>query len=200
MSATTTEQALAAAKAEARKAAAKVRAVAHKQVGKHASAVLADQGLAFLGDNGPAIVSGFYPYQSEIDLLVLLDRLKGEGWTTCLPIVLGAGRPLVFRAWAPGEPTETGAWDIPIPEASARPVEPDVMLVPLLAFDRQGYRLGYGGGFYDRTIEAFRAAKPLVTIGVAFASQEVEKVVRGEHDQPLDWVLTEQGPIRTAQA
>ncbi len=200
MSDTTTEDALAAAKTEARKGAAKVRAQAFKELGGHAATALADHGLEFLGAVSPAIVSGFYPYKSEIDLLALLGRLSSEGWTSCLPIVLGAGQPLVFRAWVPGEPTEPGAWDIPIPGAAAQPVEPDVMLVPLLAFDRLGYRLGYGGGFYDRTIAALGAAKPLVTIGVAFAAQEVEKVVRGEHDQPLDWVLTEQGPIKTAQA
>ena len=197
MSASSNEKAVAAAKADARKNAAKTRAAAHKDVGEHAAASLERHGLAFLGDMDPATVSGFFPYKSEIDLLGLLGRLKGEGWTTGLPIVLGAGQPLVFRAWAPGEPTEPGAWEIPIPQASAQSVEPDVMLVPLLAFDREGYRLGYGGGFYDRTIEMYRASKPLTAVGVAFAAQEVEKVIRGKHDQPLDWILTEAGPIKT---
>lgn len=200
MSASSDDESLAAAKAAARKNAAKVRAAAYKERGEQAAAALERTGLGFLGDTAPGVVSGFYPYQSEIDLLGLLSRLRGEGWTTCLPIVLKARQPLVFKAWAPGEATEPGAWGIPVPCGTARIVEPDVMLVPLLAFDRVGYRLGYGGGFYDRTIEMFRAKRHLVTVGVAFAAQEAEEVVRGKHDQPLDWVLTETGPIKTAKA
>ena len=199
MCAATPEDSLAAAKAEARKRAAKVRAAAFNELGDQAGRALAELGLGFLNQTGPAAVSGFYPYKSEIDLRDLLGRLSGEGWTTCLPIVLNAGEPLLFRAWAPGQATEPGAWDIPVPLASANTVEPDVMLVPLLAFDRAGYRLGYGGGFYDRTIELFRKSKQLTAVGVAFAAQEVDEVVRGEHDQPLDWVLTETGPIKTAK-
>ncbi|NNF80762.1 MAG: 5-formyltetrahydrofolate cyclo-ligase [Rhizobiales bacterium] len=194
------EDSLAAAKAEARKSAAKVRAAAHKELGGLAGEALAQTGLEFLAHTGPAVVSGFYPYKSEIDLLGLLRRLSGEGRTTCLPIVLKAGQPLLFKAWAPGEATEPGAWDIPIPVASAQTVEPDIMLVPLLSFDRAGYRLGYGGGFYDRTIEMFRGNKQLTAVGVAYAAQEVEEVVRGKHDQPLDWVLTETGPIKMTKA
>ncbi|MCP5081571.1 MAG: 5-formyltetrahydrofolate cyclo-ligase [Alphaproteobacteria bacterium] len=199
MSAVSPEDSLAAAKAEARKSAAKVRAAAHKDLGGQAGEALARTGLAFLGDVGPAVVSGFYPYMSEIDLLGLMSRLDGEGRKTCLPIVLKAGQPLLFKAWAPGEATEPGAWDIPIPVGSAQTVEPDIMLVPLLSFDRAGYRLGYGGGFYDRTIEMFREKKQITAVGVAFAAQEVGEVVRGMHDQPLDWVLTETGPIETAK-
>ena len=198
MSAMTDDQSLLAAKADARKTASKVRAAAFKEKADVAADALAETGLGFLGSAAPAVVSGFYPYKSELDLRPLLARLSGQGWTTCLPIVLGAGRPLVFRAWTPGEATEPGAWDIPVPLATARSVEPDVMLVPLLAFDRQGYRLGYGGGFYDRTIEKFRKSRALLTVGVAFAAQEVDAVVRGPHDQPLDWVLTEAGPISVA--
>ncbi len=200
MSALTEDESLIAAKADARKRAAKVRAAAHAQGGDKAAQGLALTGLGFLGDAGPAVVSGFYPYRSELDLRPLMSRLAGEGWTTALPIVLKAGKPLLFRAWVPGEATEPGAWDIPVPSPSAATVEPDVMLVPLLAFDRSGYRLGYGGGYYDRTIEMFRAQRPLTAVGVAFAAQEVEDVVRGVHDQPLDWVLTETGPIKTAKA
>ncbi len=194
----TDDHSLLAAKAEARKAAAKVRAAAFKEKADAAAAALAQTGLGFLGAKTPAVVSGFYPYKSELDLRPMLSALSTQGWTTCLPIVMGEGKPLVFRAWAPGEATEPGAWDIPVPLASAKSVEPDVMLVPLLAFDRAGYRLGYGGGFYDRTIEKFRNSRALLTVGVAFAAQEVDAVVRGPHDQPLDWVLTEAGPIKVA--
>lgn len=200
MSALSDEESLIAAKADARSRAAKVRAAAHKAGGDAAAEALAETGLSFLGEEARGVVSGFYPYRSELDLRPLMSRLAAEGWTTALPIVQEAGKPLKFRAWVPGEATEPGAWDIPVPSPSAAAVEPDIMLVPLLAFDRAGYRLGYGGGFYDRTIEMFRAQRALTTVGAAFAAQEVEDVVRGVHDQPLDWVLTETGPIRTAKA
>ena len=93
----------------------------------------------------------------------LLGQLAGEGWTTALPIVIARlGTPLEFRRWMPGEPTMPGKWDIPRPPEEAPLVKPDVLLVPLLAFDRKGYRLGYGGGFYDRTLEMLREpASPL---------------------------------------
>ncbi len=115
---------------------------------------------------------------------------------TCLPIVLGHGLPLEFRRWYPGEPTQPGMWKIPRPLPDAELVVPDVLLVPMLAFDRHGYRLGYGGGFYDRTLDQLRAKKNVIAIGVAYAGQEVDAVPRGPHDQPLDYVLTEQGLIQ----
>ena len=88
-----------------------------------------------------------------------------------------------------------GMWDIPVPAETAPEVLPDVLLVPMLAFDAQGYRLGYGGGFYDRTLEKLRALKPVVAIGVAYAAQEVTEVPHGDHDQPLDLIMTEKGPF-----
>ncbi len=145
---------------------------------------------------GRSVVSAFYPYQSEIDTRPLLGKLAGEGWTTALPIVVKQASPLEFRRWMPGEPTIPGKWDIPRPPADAPLVEPDVLLVPLLAFDRRGYRLGYGGGFYDRTLEKLRAGKPVVAIGIAYAVQEVDSVIHDDHDQLLDFVMTEKELIR----
>ncbi len=192
------EAAVAEQKVAARKAASKVRSDAHARIADEAAQAMAAAGLAFLGDVSRGVVSGFYPYRTEIDLRPTLARLHDDGWSTCLPIVRGAGIPLDFKAWRPGDDTVPGVWDIPIPPPSAPDVEPDVMLVPLLAFDRAGYRLGYGGGFYDRTIEKLRNQKHLVTIGIAFAAQEVAQVIRGAYDQPLDWILTEKGPIEIA--
>jgi 5-formyltetrahydrofolate cyclo-ligase len=138
------------------------------------------------------IVSGFHPYQSEADIRPLLGRLAGEGWTPSLPVVLGKGSPLMFRRWLPGEPTVAGRWNIQQPPESSPEVQPDVLLVPLLAFDRTGYRLGYGGGFYDRTLDKLRKIKPVVAIGVGFSFQEVESVPHDELDQRLDFVMTDQ--------
>lgn len=189
----------AAAKRRCRAAAAEARARAHGAAGAAAGPKLAAIGLGFLG-LGPAVVSGFKPFADEIDVLPLMARLAAEGWRTALPVVAGRGKPLVFRAWAPGEPTVAGAWSIPVPPESAPEVEPDVLLVPMLAFDRSGFRLGYGGGFYDRTLSASRAARPVIAVGVAFAGQEMADVPREAHDEPLDWILTEHGATRPEPA
>jgi len=187
---------LAEAKRTLRKAMGEIRAGLQADHGTDARERLRDTGLGFLDPGLSGTVSGFYPYGSEIDCTGLLERLSGAGWVTALPVVLGPARPLEFRPWRPGEPLETGAWSIPVPGETAGSVVPDVLLVPLLAFDRQGYRLGYGGGFYDRTLGRLRAEKPVLAIGVAFAGQEVEAVPHGDHDQPLDWMLTEQGAFQ----
>ena len=156
--------------------------------------MLAQHELPVIRQEGFA-VSGFYPYQAEINVLPLLARLVSEGWRTALPIVMAKGAPLTFRAWAPGEPTGRGIWDIHIPLETAAELQPDVLLVPMLAFDRRGYRLGYGGGFYDRTIAELRKLKPVVAIGVAYAMQETDEVPIAPYDEPLDWILTERGVI-----
>jgi 5-formyltetrahydrofolate cyclo-ligase len=180
-------------KAEARKAAAKIRKVAH-------DALQADAPLKLVAHRFPLqptptckVVSAFFPYKSEIDTRPLLGKLAGEGWTTCLPFVIALGEPLIFRRWMPGQPTIPGMWDIPQPTDETEQVEPDVLLVPMMAFDALGFRLGYGGGFYDRTLETLRAKKTITAIGVAYSAQEVDSVIHDRHDQALDYVLTEKG-------
>ncbi len=142
------------------------------------------------------MISGFYPFESEIDVRPLLGKLGGEGWTTALPVIVGKDRALEFRRWYPGEPTVAGRWNIPRPVEDAPVVTPDVLLVPMLAFDRTGFRLGYGGGFYDRTLADLKMRKSVVAIGVAYAAQEVDFVPRGPHDMPLDFVMTEREVMR----
>ena len=186
---------LAAAKRSCRAAAIEARARASASAGAAAGPKLAAIGLDFLGME-PMAVSGFTPFADEIDVVPLMARLAGERWRTALPVVAGRNLPLTFRAWAPGEPTVAGAWSIPVPLETAPEVEPDVLIVPMLAFDGAGYRLGYGGGFYDRTLSRLRAIKPVVAVGAAFAGQEMAQVPRGAHDEPLDWILTEHGPRR----
>jgi 5-formyltetrahydrofolate cyclo-ligase len=188
---TNAEMDIAAAKREERAAAAKRRAVAHEQLKDIAGLALAARGLPDGLADQPGIVSGFIPYKSEITTLPLLNALRRQGWETALPVVLAANEPLVFRAWKPGERLVPGVWDIPIPPETAAEVLPDVLLVPLLAFDRKGYRLGYGGGFYDRTLEKLRALKKVTAIGVAYGAQMVDEVPLGVHDAPLDYIMTE---------
>jgi 5-formyltetrahydrofolate cyclo-ligase len=137
------------------------------------------------------IVSGFMPLKSEINPLPLLRKLAQAGATLALPVVAGRGKPLIMRAWAWGEALGSGVWGIREPKPDAPEVEPDILLVPLLAFDRAGNRIGYGAGYYDITIARLRARKPVVAVGIAFAAQEVSAVPATPRDERLDLVLTE---------
>lgn len=148
-----------------------------------------------------AIVSGYHAMGDEADPLPSLLALAAGGHSLCLPVTPKRGLPLSFRLWRPGDALEPGVWDIPVPPASAPLVDPSVLLVPLLAYDRAGYRLGYGGGYYDRTLAALRekgrGKAAVLAIGIAYAGQEVESVPREETDQRLDWIVSEAGAIRT---
>jgi 5-formyltetrahydrofolate cyclo-ligase len=196
----TDDQSIAGRKKLARKAARDVRKTAHELLMASAAQTLAEQGLDFAGELAGKTVSGFIPYLSEIDTRPLLGLLGARGCQTCIPVVIENNTPLEFRAWAPGEPTVPGRWGIPVPPDGSPVVDPDVLLVPMLAYDTSGYRLGYGGGFYDRTLEKLRALKPVTAIGVAYSAQQVDTVIRGDHDQPLDWILTEKGPSRPGKS
>ena len=171
------------------------RAAAFAQHGATAGARLAAPGLTFLEPAPGAIVSGFVAIRDEIDPAQLLARLHREGYRLCLPVMEGKGLPLVFRAWSPGDAVGRVQWGIAEPLPDKPVLEPDIVLVPLLAFDAQGYRLGYGGGFYDRTLARLRAIKPVVAVGVAYDELKVDAVPHLHYDQPLDWVLTPSGPI-----
>lgn len=164
--------------------------------GTSASTRIAAHGIGFSGVEAPAIVSAFLPIGEEIDPTPLMQRLSGEGYSLALPVMEAKGHPLVFRAWAPGEPLAETMWGIREPLASAPAVEPDVVLGPLLAFDADGYRLGYGGGFYDRTLARLRSLKRVVAVGLAYDGQRVDAVPHVDYDERLDWVLTPSGPIR----
>ena len=142
-----------------------------------------------------SIVSGFSPMKSEINPLPLLRKLANAGGKLALPVVAGRGQPLIMRAWAFGEPMASGVWGIREPKPEAPEVDPDILLVPLAAFDRAGHRIGYGAGYYDMTINALRAKKPVIAIGLAFAAQEIPKVPATARDARLDLVLTERDVI-----
>jgi 5-formyltetrahydrofolate cyclo-ligase len=141
------------------------------------------------------ILSGFMPLKSEVNPLPLLQKLAEAGARLALPAIAGRGKPLIMRAWEFGAPLDRGQWGIREPKADAPEVEPDILLVPLLAFDRAGYRLGYGAGYYDMTIHRLRALKPVTAVGVAFAAQEVPKIPTTPRDERLDLVLTEREVI-----
>jgi 5-formyltetrahydrofolate cyclo-ligase len=142
-----------------------------------------------------AIVSGFMPMKSEINPLPLLRKLAEAGAALALPVVAGKGKPLIMRAWGLGEPLASGVWGIREPTPEAPEVAPDILIVPLLAFDRRGHRIGYGAGYYDMTIAALRASRPVIAAGIAFAAQEIAEVPTTPRDARLDLVLTERDVI-----
>ncbi|PPD28434.1 MAG: 5-formyltetrahydrofolate cyclo-ligase [Hyphomicrobium sp.] len=184
-------------KRAARAAAKQVRAEAFVRHGAAAFRRLAEHGLEFLGPmHADAVLSGFAPIGDEIDPGPLMRQALGRGFRLALPCMQGKGKPLVFRAWTPGDAMAAAVWGISEPLPAAPVVEPDVLLVPLLAFDPSGYRLGYGGGFYDRSLERLRAMKPVLAVGMAFDEQRVDAVPHLDYDQPLDWVLTPSGPMK----
>lgn len=141
------------------------------------------------------IVSAFLPIKSEISPLPLMRNLVATGAKLALPVVARRGKPLTLRAYAFGDSLVTAQWGLREPAPDAPEVVPDVMLVPLAAFDRRGHRIGYGAGYYDMTIARVRSLKPVVAIGVAFAAQEIEHVPATPRDARLDLVLTEREVI-----
>jgi 5-formyltetrahydrofolate cyclo-ligase len=183
-------------KRAARTRALACRAAAFAAHGAAAGERLAEHGLSFLPLAPSRVVSGFSAIRDEIDPAALLQRLLGEGHHLCLPVMQGKGLPLVFRAWSPGDAMGKVQWGISEPLPDKPVLEPDVVLVPLLAFDAQGFRLGYGGGFYDRTLARLRAIKPVVAVGIAYDELKVDAVPHRSYDERLDWVLTPSGPQR----
>lgn len=141
------------------------------------------------------VVSGFMPLRSEISPLPLMQSLGELGARLALPRIVGRGKPLSMRAWQFGGPLDRGQWGIREPKPDAPEVDPDIVLVPLLAFDRAGYRIGYGAGYYDMTLARLRSLKTIVAVGIAFAAQEVPEIPKTPRDERLDLVLTERETI-----
>lgn len=172
-------------KAVARAEAFARRAAAFAAGQGQAAEILAD----FLAPHRGKALSGYMPMRSEIDPLSAMAAHQGP---VGVPVILEKAAPLRFREWSPGCRLVEGAFRAMIPEEGAW-IEPEVMIVPMLAFDARGYRLGYGGGFYDRTLELLRARGPVLAVGFAFAAQEMAEVPVDGFDQRLDAVVTEKG-------
>ena len=177
-------------KAEMRKRAFVQRKAAFAAGAPESCVALAAELAQFKG----AVLAGYMPMRTEIDPLAAMAQHTGP---VCVPVITGAGQPLVFHRWTPQSVMVPGEFGALIPQVS-EPLTPDVLIVPLLAFDRRGYRLGYGGGFYDRTLEALRARGRAVAIGFAFAAQEMDAVPTEPTDQPLDLLVTETEVLRFA--
>jgi len=161
---------------------------------------VAAHGLSFL-ELGPQrrVISGFSSLPEEFRAWPLLRRLHAEGQPLAMPVMQRKDLPLLFRAWAPGDAMDRAVWGIAEPKSDKPPLAPDIVLAPLLAFDASGWRLGYGGGFYDRTLRALRALKPIVAVGLAYDEQQVDAVPHLDYDERLDWVLRPSGPLKCGQ-
>jgi len=177
-------------KGDLRKIALDARDAMDVAVRAAASEKLAARGLPFEIAAG-TIVSGYSPIRSELDPAPLMRKLAERGARLALPAVMARGKSLVFRAWSPTDRLTLGPLGILEPSPAMAELVPDVMLVPCAAFDRLGHRIGYGAGHYDFTLAHLRKAKPITTVGLAFATQEIKAVPALAHDVALDYVLTE---------
>ena len=136
-------------------------------------------------------ISGYWPIQSEIDIRPLLLSLHNLGHTLCLPIVVAPAAPLEFRQWSPGDELKSGPFSTLEPHEFRTQINPKVVIVPLLAFDARGNRLGYGGGYYDRTLSSLNDGK-IITVGVGYEAQLLNSVPADPSDVALDWIITEE--------
>jgi 5-formyltetrahydrofolate cyclo-ligase len=139
-----------------------------------------------------AVAAGYLPKDDEADPFALMAALEAQGHPLCLPAIV-ADKQLVFRSWHGGDPTAANVYGIGEPLAGCPELIPDVVLVPLLAFDRRGHRLGYGAGYYDRVLEKLRAGRSVLAIGIAYSGQEIAFIPHSSHDHPLDMLLSEKG-------
>lgn len=142
-----------------------------------------------------AAISAYYPIGSEANILPLLELLRNRGYEVLLPVVLEPKKPLVFRQWLASTVMCKGPYGIQEPGPDSKSVQPDLILVPLLAFDGYGNRLGYGGGFYDLSIKSIRENQPATAVGIAYAAQQIPAVPHDAYDTPLDRIITEDGAI-----
>lgn len=190
-------------KDKAREQAKAVRQKIHGGASPSVYTGLSQHLLALLDNIGVTksqVVAGFWPHGSEIDCRVALSDISRRGHILSLPAIERENQPLVFRQFEMGDELVAGAYGIKEPSNKAPHVTPDIILLPLLAFDKAGDRLGYGGGYYDRTVAALRQSKELIIIGIAFSGQLVRQVPRHDHDIRLDYILTEQGVLGGAKA
>lgn len=155
-------------------AAARILPFAHEAIRRH----------------GARAVGLYWPIKSELDFRMLAEQLARDGIATALPVILEKGTPLAYWQWSPGEPLERGFWNIPVPR-QRRPIHPDAVLAPTVGFDRAGYRLGYGGGYFDRTLA--QADRPSLAIGIGLDFARLDTIWPQPHDIPMDVIITELG-------
>jgi len=149
-------------------------------------------GLSDMNILANSVFAGYWPLPGEVDIRPLLEGLDAQGHVLALPVVVEEGHRLAFRRWRPGLKLEGGLHGTLHPGSGEEEVRPDVVFIPLISFDLSGYRLGQGGGYYDRTLESLRAGGDLLAVGFAWEAQRVDAVPRNAYDQRLDWIITEE--------
>ena len=183
-------------KVKLRQDALRRRAAAHLRQKASAGEIVRGLGLDLIGQLPGSVVSGYFPIRDEIDPLPLLTGVIEWGMQVVLPVILAKATPLIFRTWQPGDVLETKPFGLKEPLASAKVALPDILLVPLSAFDSAGFRIGYGGGYFDRTLDLYRKNRKITAIGVAYDEQEVPCFAHEPHDQTMDYLITPTG-VRT---
>lgn len=143
-----------------------------------------------------SIVALYYPLEDELDTEPLAAALVDKEIPIALPVTIGKKKPLLFRRYAPGEKLITGAYGELTPDETAEEAVPTIVVAPLLGFNREGGRLGYGGGYYDRTLSKLRKEGDVLAVGYAYGAQEVDALPLDPLDEPLDWIVTERAAIR----
>lgn len=186
---------LATRKDAARKAAFAARMIAHENGAAHRMSQAGHLSSVLAGYRGVPL-AGYCQMRTEIDPTAAMEEASAHG-PVGMPVILAPHTPLKFRTWTPECAMEPGTFGARIPSEGAW-ITPEILIVPLLAFSRSGGRLGYGGGFYDRTLEGLRAVKPTLAIGFAYAAQEMDDLPLEPTDQPLDLIVTEHGIIEPA--
>ncbi len=163
-----------------------------------AAAAIRTRGLALvetLSGNADPVVSVYWPIRSEMNTRLLIETLYDHGVRLALPVMAAVKQPLVFRAFAPDDELIKGPFGLSEPSPDKVALDPTIVFAPLAAFDRKGYRMGYGGGIYDATLASLRAKHPVTAIGLAYAVQEADAVPIEPHDQKLDYIITERETI-----
>ena len=177
----------------ARKAGFTRRRLAH-ETGALAGQKAAIHLMQWLEQRQFPVVAGYIPIRTEIDVLPVLRMLHSQKTRICVPVIMAAGKPLGFRQWTPECTMQEGPFGAWVPREGEW-LEPDLLLCPLVAFDKRGHRLGYGGGYYDRSLARIRDKKPVTALGFAYAGQETNEVPTESTDQPLDGIVTENGVV-----
>lgn len=183
-------------KPQLRQTAGVLRCAAARHLGAQAGRAISRRILESVPLRGQEVVAGYWPVRCEADPLPAMMALCSLGHRLALPVVEGKDRPLAFREWQPGQPLERGAYDIPSPGMSAVRVTPTLLLVPGLWFDRAGGRLGYGGGYYDRTLEQLRAGRQPRAVGIGYEATFGGHLDRAPHDAAMDFIVTERRVLR----
>lgn len=183
-------------KAALRDEVTKKRVAVHHMARERVSIAVRDLFFSTIPLQPQSVVAGYWPLTGEVDTVPLLYQLFDKGHSVALPVVTDHHAPLIFRAWSPDMNLAEGYAGTRVPPTDSPALQPDFIIVPLVAFDRAGYRLGYGGGFYDRTLNAMRRTRPITAIGIAYAVQQVPLVPHDGSDAKLDWVITEESAIQ----